>query len=371
MIANADKMFNPGCPRYNRGSILIVGLWTLATLAALAVITRGRLSSELRFVNIQRERLKALYLAKAGIKALILEKQNDETTDADTFNESWSNKISADNTHVFKDFPLGYGEFTISYTFKEYKDSQETVFYGMMDEQSKFNINTVVDGTSRQQFVELLKQIITEGGQSKAEDLANALADWIDEDDSKLLGGLESDDYADLGYAPQNKPLSVIEELLLVKDFSPEILYGKDKNNDGVIDFTEKGIIEYITIYGDGTVNINTTTQEVLQSLINAEASGYDTLASEIFQRVNRKGIDNELGSSDDKAVTGLNEIVNLFSDDINKQGVINNLGQYITFFSDTFRIKSTGVVHNTSQDVEAVLELQQGIPPNFVYWSE
>src|SRR5690606_13432288 len=53
------------------------------------------------------------------------------------------------------------------------------------------------------------------------EDIADAILDWIDEDDEPREYGAEIDYYAALGYAPANGPLTTIEQLLLVRGVTP------------------------------------------------------------------------------------------------------------------------------------------------------
>ena len=67
------------------------------------------------------------------------------------------------------------------------------------------------------------------------EDVADAILDWIDEDDVPRDFGAESTDYGGL-YAPANGPLTSVEELLLVRGVTPQLLFGADQNRNGLID---------------------------------------------------------------------------------------------------------------------------------------
>ena len=59
-------------------------------------------------------------------------------------------------------------------------------------------------------------------------------------------------------YSCRNAPFKSLEELLLVKGITPELFYGKDEI---------PGIRNYLTIQGDGAVNINTADPVVLEAL--------------------------------------------------------------------------------------------------------
>ena len=62
------------------------------------------------------------------------------------------------------------------------------------------------------------------------DDTADAILDWIDADDTPRDQGVESDFYGSLdnGYTPRDRPPVTIEELLLVKGVTPELLFGYD-----------------------------------------------------------------------------------------------------------------------------------------------
>ncbi len=74
------------------------------------------------------------------------------------------------------------------------------------------------------------------------EDVAAAILDWIDEDDQPRESGAEIDYYSSLPipYAPRNGPLESIDELLLVRGVTPDLLYGRDVNRNGMVDASER-----------------------------------------------------------------------------------------------------------------------------------
>jgi DNA uptake protein ComE-like DNA-binding protein len=73
------------------------------------------------------------------------------------------------------------------------------------------------------------------------EPLADAILDWIDTDDNPRAQGAEALDYSRMGYpyGPRNGPLHSIEELLLVRDMTPALLFGADLNRDGLVQAVE------------------------------------------------------------------------------------------------------------------------------------
>jgi len=72
---------------------------------------------------------------------------------------------------------------------------------------------------------------------------ADAILDWIDEDSEVRTYGAEADHYSGLDppYGPRNGPLLSVEELLLVRGVTPELLFGLDVNRNGIVDPHEQG----------------------------------------------------------------------------------------------------------------------------------
>jgi hypothetical protein len=108
--------------------------------------------------------------------------------------------------------------------------------YGVEDESARINLNTIL----------LADSAATNGARTMlmglpgmTEDVADAILDWIDTDDQLRDQGAEMSDYANLGYACKNGPLDTIEELLLVRGVTPQLLFGSDANRNGMIDANE------------------------------------------------------------------------------------------------------------------------------------
>ena len=73
-------------------------------------------------------------------------------------------------------------------------------------------------------------------------DVADAILDWLDEDEEARPNGAELEFYSTLPtpYAPKNGPIDSVEELLLVRGVTPQLLFGVDANRNGVIDPAEQ-----------------------------------------------------------------------------------------------------------------------------------
>lgn len=75
-------------------------------------------------------------------------------------------------------------------------------------------------------------------------EIADAILDWIDTDDIPREFGAEIDEYSQMSppYAPRNGPIETIEELLLVRGVTPEMLFGRDVNRNGFLDVAEQNL---------------------------------------------------------------------------------------------------------------------------------
>lgn len=163
--------------------------------------------------------------------------------------------------------------------------------YGAADEAAKINLNGLLRVDRSGSFA---VRVLTTLG--IPEDTANAIVDWIDTDDTPRANGAESETYSVLGYRAKNGPLDTLEELLFVRGVTPELLFGNDRNRNGVIDPDEQagGVLRdlgwsaYLTVYsreqnvdGEGNPRIyvnDTNTEQLYNKLteaVGAELANY------------------------------------------------------------------------------------------------
>ncbi len=123
------------------------------------------------------------------------------------------------------------------------------------DESGKVDINTASDV--------VLKNLLFNLGVSgeEADIIVDSIMDWKDADDLYRLHGAEDEYYMSLKhpYRAKNADFETLEELILVRGITPEILYGTAE---------KKGLINFITINSKtNTININAAPKEVLVSI--------------------------------------------------------------------------------------------------------
>ena len=109
--------------------------------------------------------------------------------------------------------------------------------FGFVDESGRININQLLQfGLDETQTRDVLMYL-----PEMTEDVADAILDWVDDDEEPRDYGAESDYYSSLDppYFAKNAKFESIDELLQVAGVTPEYLYGEDTNRNGLLDPNE------------------------------------------------------------------------------------------------------------------------------------
>jgi DNA uptake protein ComE-like DNA-binding protein len=217
---------------------LISVLWIVTVLGVITMVFTRQSTLSLKINRNINQGNQALMLAEAGIFRLMAELvEDDEMTTFDDENETWSS-----NQDAFADVPLGRGIYRLT---KPNLAEENSINYGGMDESGKLNINTA----TREMLLMLPEA---------TEETADAIIDWRDDDDNPGAFGAESDYYQSLPepYLAKNANFDSVEELLLLKGITLEILYGEDINTNSILDPNENdGADLYPIDNGDGQLN--------------------------------------------------------------------------------------------------------------------
>lgn len=139
-----------------------------------------------------------------------------------------------------------------------------SVTFELSDISSKLNVNKLGAKTEgvRERTIAQFDRLATVLGLEVME-LGNVLADFVDED--------SEGPYEDRAI---NRSLITHKEVLLLEEITPEVFHGVSSDEE-----KRSGIGEFITVWGDGKVNLNTASVQVLEAL----AEGMDkTVASAI-----------------------------------------------------------------------------------------
>lgn len=190
----------------NRGLVIIAVLWMAVVLTVMAAILGRKSRLDMKVCLARMEGVRCKWAARAGIeKAMAVLKEDDATSDS--LLDLWS-----DNDEDFNDVLLERCWFSVQ----------------VIDEASKLNVNTA----TKTQLLGLPYMV---------EEIADAIIDWRDTDDTPSGTGVESGYYESLqyGYLARNGPFRTVRELLLVKDVTEDLFYGEDTNLNGRLDYNE------------------------------------------------------------------------------------------------------------------------------------
>lgn len=313
--------------RKSRGIALVTVLLTI-TILVTAVLAMSRTTrTDLSEAANLGDRIKLFYMAKSGFYGaeaiLALDKNN-----YDALTEDWAKaeELAAQASLLF-----GGGSLTVAIEDESGKIPLHHFFRG-----------NAVSEPVKAMLLRLLKR--PEFGMSggRAEEFLAALQDWLDPDDEPTgTAGAESKYYRSLPipYEAKNGPLDTLAELLMIRGMTKELFFGKDG---------APGLSKFLTIYGEGKININTAPLEVVASF----REGLAAAALEKFD-LHRRDKGNDLSQANwYKAFLG---------DDFDPAGLV-------TVKSEAFLIRATASKDNMSSSIEAVVQRKDG-KTNLVAW--
>ena len=240
-----------------RGTVLILTMWIVLILAGLVLVFGRAMRVEVYTSANHVASLQAEAVAQGALRFLVA--QVDGTV----------GDYEPDELTSFEAVPIGDGFFWI---LSPLLDDDLSYSFGIRDESSRINLNSA--------STDMLLKL-----PDMTAELAAAVVDWRDTDDEVSPGGAESEYYLLLSdpYYCKNAPFETVEELLLVKEGSLELMRGEDVNRNGVLDTNEndadvsdppddrdghldRGLFDYLTVYsrepnrsssGDERINVN------------------------------------------------------------------------------------------------------------------
>ncbi len=220
-----------------KGIALLMVLWVLTILMVIVLSFTFMARTETHATRSFKSGIEKKFLAEAGIERGIMEL---------FYRGFYKNQpLELEGREIWKTDGSPYTS--------QIGDSYYTV--RIIDESGKVDINTVSDVVLKNLFVNLGIQI------EEADIIVDSIMDWKDQDDLHRLHGAENDYYMSLPnpYKAKNAHFDTLEELLLVKGMTPEILYGNSE---------KKGVIEFLTVNSKlKQINVNAAAKEVLMAI--------------------------------------------------------------------------------------------------------
>jgi general secretion pathway protein K len=219
------------------GVVLIMILWVLTILMVIVLSFSYMAKTETYSSLSFKEGMEKKFMAEAGIERGIMELFYRNMYKNQTLTIEGSEVWKIDGTPYSAQ--IGDGHYIVRVT----------------DESGKVDINTVSDVVLKNLLVNLGIQ------GEEADTIVDSIMDWKDPDNLHRLHGAESDYYMSLPnpYKAKDANFDTLEELLLVKGITPEILYGDSK---------KIGIINFLTVNSKmNRININAAPKEVLMAI--------------------------------------------------------------------------------------------------------
>jgi type II secretory pathway component PulK len=242
-----------------RGVVLLAVLVVLVLLTLAAYQYNELMMAENRASYSYTQSLQARALADSGVH-YVAGLLSDPTNITNLGGNLFDNPTVFQNIAVATSNSTGRGRFSIvaltSLAAPDDVNSQSQPYYfGLIDEAGKINLNALMlidpSGNTGYNILMTLPNM--------TQDIANSILDWLDPDDTPRTAGAENDYYSSLDppYQCKNGPLDSLEELLLVKGVTPQLLFGNDRNRNGVLDPGEddgtgsldQGWSAYLTVY--------------------------------------------------------------------------------------------------------------------------
>ena len=218
-----------------RGVALMLVLWLIVVLGTIAVGVAALVRGEADVTRNLRTRAVARYGAESGIVAA-----------------TWRLKELLRAAETPREQALVFRRLDQALADIQHEDlGGATQFQvAVTDLDARLDLNAADEPTLQAFFTQFVNS-----GQAKR--LTEALEDWRDDDDVARPDGAEAADYDRAGspFRPANRPLQRLDELTRIKGFS---------------DSLAARVAPYVTVNGDGRVNLNTAAVPVLSALLGS-----------------------------------------------------------------------------------------------------
>ena len=246
--------------RTNRGMVLISVLWVILVLSLVSFSLASAVRVEVSAAQHAFDSERAFFMAKGVVEVVYGRFSKKEEFPADS------------------PVRLEKGEYVFPFESGEARVRFESAG-GLID------INAASDI--------LLASLFDSLGvtQEQRNRLVDSVLDWRDADDIPHLYGAEVSDYPAQPMVPRNGDFKTVEEVLLVKNMTPQIFYGSLTFNPVTQQFQRvPGLRELITVQsGRDQINPNIATVEVLAALPEMNIQ----IAAQIVREREKKSYEN------------------------------------------------------------------------------
>ena len=228
-----------------RGTVIAVVLVVVVILSLAALTLTKLMQAEQRGAKYNMRQTQVRYLAESGIDALrvLLMYEEEDLLDMGGLYDNpdeLRGVMLIDNLRDIREV----GRFSVISPWLDEYGMPTDVRWGLADESAKIDLRMILAFENEKPGLgrEILMNL-----PGMDEYIAEAVLDWLDDDDDTRDYGAEAEYYEglDVPYLPRNGMIQSLDELLLVVGVTPTLLYGADWNRNGLIDLGEPDPLEF------------------------------------------------------------------------------------------------------------------------------
>lgn len=232
----------------NEGMALIMTILVISLIVTLTLQFNASMRSNLQAAMNLRDGIELGCIARSGFNGALAALHEDATSgNVDTLREDWAHAklFSESSPSLFNE-----GRFIVEITDL----SGKIQLSQLVDKNGSYN------SAQKGLLIRFLNFPEFDLDAEEAENIVDAIKDWIDNDNDTTRFGAEDAYYQALEkpYPCKNAPIEFLEELLFVKGITKELLHGSAE---------KPGISRYLSPFGNGKININTADIFILRSL--------------------------------------------------------------------------------------------------------
>ena len=228
------------------GMILLVVIIIVAMLSLAGYAFMALMNSELNSARQRGRDVQVQYISQSGvalIESVATLSQNERQWTGGTYDNPSLFCAAAIDGEPFR--TIRSPRFTIVAP-KLDNSRMAGIRYGLINESAKLHLAKVLEWETANpgDGVNALRQL-----PGMTTQIAESLLDWIDADDRQRPGGAESAWYSQqrLPYRPRNAVPVTLEEFLLVRDVTRQLMFGDDENVNFVPDGQEAHLAQIAT----------------------------------------------------------------------------------------------------------------------------
>ena len=218
--------------------VLVVVLIVVAMLSLAGFAFSEMMLAEHQATAVGGQQRQALAAAESGVE-FVARWAELPPTERDALGGWFDNPDRLRGVVVFADETGRGGQFTV---LSPADDSEAGPQYGVVDESMRLHLAMVLSWEQQQPGAgrAALEQL-----PGMTVEVADSLLDWLDADNHPRESGAEADYYTSLAapYTPRNGLPAALEELLLVRGVSRDLLFGLDLDRNGRVDGYEAALV--------------------------------------------------------------------------------------------------------------------------------